>query len=106
MARHSIAKPGSGNDSAGANRQTRGIELFQDGAFERISRDVYIVQGPKSNGEYTVNLERVTCTCKDFEHHGHVPAFVCKHLIGAFLYREWIQRSAKIIAPIFGGDAA
>ncbi len=86
---------------AGETRQSRGVELFYEGAFERISSEVFIVEGPTSDGAYTVNLERMSCDCQDFEYHRHVDGFVCKHIIGTGLYAAWLRKSAKVIAPIF-----
>lgn len=87
-------------------RQQRGIALFEDGAFERVSANTFIVQNTKRERAHTVDLERVTCSeCPDFEHHKHIDGFLCYHLIAGFLYAEWLRQSAKVIAPIFRSEA-
>lgn len=82
-------------------RQTRGIELYERGAFERVSSEVWIVENPKTRGVYTVNLEKATCSCSDFEHHGHIPEFTCKHILACGMKSEWFKRTARALAPIF-----
>ena len=95
-----------GTGDHGENRRRRGQELYERGVFERITRDVFVVQNPKTMGVYTVNLERVSCTCSDFEHHGHIPEFKCKHIYGVERYAAWVRKTARALAPFFGGEAA
>lgn len=101
MSRESIAKSGA-RDGGETGRQRRGIDLFYDGYFERLSRDVFLVQGITSSDPHIVDLSHDECDCKDFYHHKHIEGFLCYHLIGTNLYAEWLRQSTKVIAPIFG----
>jgi hypothetical protein len=92
----------------GETRQDRGIRLFEEGAFERVSRHVWIVENPKrpESPAHTVDLEAGTCSdCPDHEYHKHIDGFLCYHQIAVELYAAWIRKSARIIAPVFGGAA-
>ena len=87
-------------------RQGRAIQLFHDAAFDRISKtpEVWVVETTyRSVNE--VNLDAVTCTCKDQEHHGHIEGFMCKHLIAANLFSAWLRKSARDLSGYFGGGA-
>lgn len=87
----------------GTTRVERGIRLFEDGAFERISRvpEVWVVEGP--NGHVRdVNLTDGDCSCPDFDFHRHVEHFRCKHIIAATLKAAWLKKTARVIAPVFG----
>ena len=76
------------------NRVLRGRDLFRDGAFERISSDIFVVENPKTRGVYRVNLAKGICECEDHRRHGGT----CKHLIAATLYQRWLRRVAKVVA--------
>lgn len=97
MARGSVHE-GMGS---GKGRQRQGLRLFEEGAFERISSDVFVVQAPTRTMGYTVDLEHMSCECMDYARHSYVARFRCQHLIATDLYREWLRRGARVMAPIF-----
>lgn len=82
-------------------RRERGIELFETGAFEKTGSG-WIVENPANGHVSEVDLGRGTCSCADFEHHGRLVGFRCKHLVGVDLYVRWLKESAQVIAPVFG----
>jgi SWIM zinc finger len=70
-----------------------------------VSSDTFLVPScSKHGGEYLVDLEAGTCECEDHKRYGGP----CKHAFGAMLYRAWIRRAARTIAPVLasgtGGD--
>ena len=68
------------------------IESFRNSV--ELSRPVY----------YTVNLERMTCTCPSFFHKGHKPGFQCKHIVLACL-RHFKQNILSIrVADVRNGN--
>lgn len=81
------------------NRWSRGQELVEEGAFERISRTVFIVESP-NGGVYLVKLSGY-CECEDHKYHAHIEGFCCKHVIAARRYSEWLAKSARALAPMF-----
>jgi len=86
-----------------STREERGLELYRSGGIERIARDVYMVPScSRRRVEYLVDLERQSCECFDSRHRGHH----CKHLYAALLYRSWLRRAARVIAPtlVYVGD--
>ncbi len=99
MATESIAERRAGER---ATRQSRGLELFREGAFERISRDpeTWIVETSYGSAN-EVEIDRRRCSCKDFEYHWHIDGFQCKHLVAARMYRAWLRKSARALAPVF-----
>ena len=89
----------------GETRQSRAIELFQRGGFERLSRDVIIVENHKNRAEYTVDLAHLSCGCEDFNQHHHIEGFCCKHILAAKMWRDWLRGMARDLAPYFGSVA-
>jgi hypothetical protein len=82
------------------NRWLRGEELYEKGAFERISKTVFIVENPKG-GEYLVKLHSNQCGCEDYKRHAHIEGFRCKHILACERYAIWLRKSARAIAPMF-----
>jgi hypothetical protein len=79
-----------------STRETRGLELYKRGGIERIARDLYIVPSrTRGRVEYLVDLEDQSCECEDYKRHGEP----CLHAYAAMLYRAWIRRAARTIAP-------
>ena len=94
---------GMGSDG----RYLRAIDLFWDAAFERTSKspEVWLVETTYGSVN-EVELDRGTCSCKDFEMHTHLEGFRCKHVISVDLKSRWLRKSARELAPYFGGEAA
>jgi hypothetical protein len=90
----------------GRTRQQRGIDLFLRGGFERSGRDFWIVENPDTRAVYEVDTARNRCTCRDFEMHGHIDGFLCKHAVAANLKAHWLKKNARELAGFFGGEAA
>jgi SWIM zinc finger len=79
-----------------STRESRGLELYRRGGIERIARDVYLVPSCSRRGaDYLVDLAAESCECADHQRHGGP----CKHAYAALLYRAWIRRAARTIAP-------
>jgi hypothetical protein len=89
-------------DRGNRNRWSRGEELYHNGAFERISSTVFIVENPKG-GVYVVKLEPGQCGCEDFRRHTHIRGFKCKHILATERFSGWLRKSARALAPMFGG---
>jgi hypothetical protein len=89
-----------------STRESRGLTLYLDrgSEFTRVSRDVYLVPSCSHRRvEYLVDLNAGTCECFDSRERRHH----CKHLYAARLYRAWLRRVARIVAPMLedvGGD--
>lgn len=95
MARQIIADRGTGS------RWERATRLYEDGYFERLSADVFIVQMPGDHEPHTVNLETHECDCEDFDFHRHLEAFACYHLIAARMYQVWLRKAARGMVYLF-----
>ena len=87
-----------------STREARGLEIYRRGGIERIARDLYIVPSrTRRRVEYLVDLEHHGCQCVDHQKTGGP----CLHVYAAMLYRAWIRRAARTIAPVLmPGDAA
>jgi hypothetical protein len=90
-----------------STREDRGLALYlkRGSEYVRVSSDTFLVPScSKHGGEYLVDLEAETCKCEDHKRYGGP----CKHAFGAMLYRAWIRRAARTIAPVLafgaGGD--
>lgn len=82
-------------------RGMRAGRLFREGAIERITRDVYVVQMP-GHEPHAVRLDELSCDCADYAHHAHIPEFRCYHILALEMYREWLAAAVKACAPYFG----
>lgn len=85
-------------------REDRGLELYRRGGIERISRDVYIVPSRTHRRvDYLVDLaeDAPRCECEDHQRNGGP----CLHAYAAMLYRAWLRRAARTIAPVLTPDA-
>ena len=93
--------------AGGEGRRQRGIELFRDAAFERVSKspEVWIVESTYGSIN-EVELDRGTCSCRDFEIHGRTDGFSCKHLTAARLKSRKLAKDARELSGYFGGEAA
>ena len=75
----------------------RGLELFRCGGIELISRDAFSVPSrTRRRVEYLVDLAAGSCECEDHQRNGGP----CLHAYAALLYRAWIRRAARTIAPV------
>jgi hypothetical protein len=84
-----------------STREARGLALYLERGSEyvRVSSDTFLVPScSKHGGEY---LEAETCECEDHKRYGGP----CKHAFGAMLYRAWIRRAARTMAPVLASGA-
>ena len=88
-----------------SGREIRGFELFREGYFERISRNVFLVINTERGTIHIVDVGHGTCDCTDYERHAHIQGFRCYHLIGAGHYRDWLREGTRALAPYFGNAA-
>jgi hypothetical protein len=80
-------------------REARGLALYLErgSEFVRVSRDTFLVPScSRRRHDYLVDLAADTCECFDNRERGHH----CKHLYAARLYRAWLRRAARTIAPV------
>ena len=87
-----------------STREARGLALCLErgSEFVRVSSDTFLVPScSKHGGEYLMDLEAETCECEDHKRYGGP----CKHAFGAMLYRAWIRRAARTIAPVLASGA-
>ena len=79
-----------------SSREERGLELYRRGGIELIARDLYMVpSSSRRRVEYLVDLDAEACECPDHRRTGGP----CKHAYAALLYRSWLRRAARTIAP-------
>jgi len=90
-------------------RQMRAEVLLETAAFERVSRkpEVWLIETPYGS-VHECELDRGRCDkgCKDFQIHGHLEGFECKHIISCRMHSERMKKTVRVLAGFFGGEAA
>src|SRR5215207_5947453 len=82
-------------------RQVRAKRLFRNGAFERLSAYVWIVENPKRGSVHRVDLVQGSCDCEDHRRHGHMQGFSCYHRLAVESYVDWLKKTARACIPYF-----
>lgn len=94
------------NRGARGTRQSRGIDLYLAGGFERTGKDLWLVENPANRSVYEVDTARNRCNCPDDKKFRHISGFLCKHTIAVNLKAAKLRKAARDLTGFFGGEAA
>jgi hypothetical protein len=79
-------------------RFLRGVDIARGGGVRSLRRQVWAVNSATHTGSYLVDLaaEIPACTCPDFEEHGELETFKCKHVFAVMVHAKKIEVPAGL----------
>jgi transposase len=74
-------------------RFLRGLDIVRRGGVRQLRAHVWAVNSATHTGGYLVDLESAipACTCPDFEGHGTMADFKCKHVFAALVHTKQLE---------------